>query len=264
MPFFDHDDVRLYYRLWEVDEPSAGLVFLHGGGEHSGQFSRLASRLNAEGINVWAIDHRGHGISGGERGAVPSFEPLVADAAALVDRIRAGFPELPLVIGGHSLGGWTSALLVVRDPSAYAGAILTGASLRRVAVLERSSKTKFVFDTSLLATDPAYLEELEKDPLVQLTLPPIDPSVFETAARELKDGLPQVQIPLLFINGTNDRLASIEDARHWHDTLATARLIEVQDGVHNVLNDVDYRATGAAVARFVREVTTGIPAGAAQ
>jgi hypothetical protein len=30
MPFFDSPDARLYYRAWEVDEPVAGFVFLHG------------------------------------------------------------------------------------------------------------------------------------------------------------------------------------------------------------------------------------------
>ncbi|GIF24053.1 alpha-beta hydrolase superfamily lysophospholipase [Actinoplanes tereljensis] len=55
MPFFDSSDARLYYRAWEVDEPVAAFLFLHGGGEHSGQFSRLASRLNAAGVAINAV-----------------------------------------------------------------------------------------------------------------------------------------------------------------------------------------------------------------
>src|SRR5206468_3430727 len=115
MPFFDSPDARLYYRAWEVDRPVAGFVFLHGGGEHSGQFSRLASRLNAAGVAVWAIDHQGHGISGGDRGMVRSLDVLARDALSLVGIVRERHPVLPLVLGGHSLGGWTTALVVARN-----------------------------------------------------------------------------------------------------------------------------------------------------
>ena len=45
MPFFDGQHERIYYREWEAEQPVAGLLWLHGGGEHSGQYSRLASAL---------------------------------------------------------------------------------------------------------------------------------------------------------------------------------------------------------------------------
>ncbi len=263
MPFFDSDRARIYYRLWEVDEPVAGLLFLHGGGEHSGQFSRLAARLNASDINVWAIDHRGHGISGGPRGFVSEVDVLVDDAASLTGIIRRDLPDLPLVVGGHSLGGWITALLLIRDPRPYVGAVLTGASLRGGPSLETDPKGDFAFDTSLLAADPSYLEELEKDPLVQLELPTVEPSPLAAAAQQIAGAFEQVDLPILIVNGTEDRLASIDDARHWRDALPEARLLEVHDGLHNVLNDVDYRTTTAAISDFVLEVTSS-PLGAAR
>jgi len=254
MPFFDTDRARIYHRLWEVDEPIAGFLFLHGGGEHSGQFSRLAARLNAQGINVWAIDHQGHGISGGPRGFVTAVDVLVEDAATLTGLIRADFPGLPLAVGGHSLGGWVTALLLLRDASPYVGGVLTGASLRGVPELDVDPAGDFTFDTSLLAVDPAYLEELEKDPLVQLELPTVTPSPLAAAEPAIAAGFAGVGLPILLINGADDRLAPIEDARHWRDALPDARLLEVPDGRHNVLNDVDHRATTAAIADFVLEV----------
>ncbi|MFF0145202.1 alpha-beta hydrolase superfamily lysophospholipase [Amycolatopsis sulphurea] len=256
MPFFDSPDARLYFRAWEVDEPVAGFVFLHGGGEHSGQFSRLASRLNAAGIDVWAIDHQGHGISGGERGVVRSLDVLARDALALADLVRERRPGLPLVIGGHSLGGWTTALVVTKNPDLFVGAVLTGASLRgRTAVGQPAPGDPFRFDISLLAADPDYLEELRKDPLVQLVLPEPEATAaaLAVAAEDLATAFPTVSLPVLLVNGTDDALASIEDARYWRERLPDARLVEIGGGLHNVLNDVDHVEAITAVRDFVLE-----------
>ncbi|MER7006847.1 alpha/beta fold hydrolase [Dactylosporangium sp. NPDC000555] len=263
MPFFTSSDTRLYYRAWEVDRPVAGFVFLHGGGEHSGQFSRLASRLNAAGIDVHAIDHRGHGISDGERGVVRSLDVLARDASALVDIVRERRPGLPLVIGGHSLGGWVTAAVVTGDPAPFAGAVFTGASLRgRTALDGPPPGESFAFDTSVLAADPDYLEELTKDPLVQLVLPEpeVTAAALAVAAERLATTFVDVTLPVLFVNGTRDALASIEDARHWHGTLANARLVEIPDGLHNVLNDVDHVRAIDAVRDFVLDVAAARPA----
>ena len=42
----------------------------------------------------------------------------------------------------------------------------------------------------------------------------------------------QVSLPVLIINGTADRLASVEDARYWRDQLDGARLVEIEDGLY--------------------------------
>jgi alpha-beta hydrolase superfamily lysophospholipase len=258
MPFFDSSEARLYYRSWTVDDdPIAGLVFLHGGGEHSGQFSRLAARLNGAGINVWAIDHRGHGISGGERGVIRSLDLLAQDAATLTAIVRDEHPGLPLFLGGHSLGGWTTAVVLSKGPAPYAGAVLTGASLRgRTALDAPGAGADFVFDTSVLAASPDYLEELEKDPLVQLVLPEPETSAAAIAAAErvIDPAFGSVTVPVLIINGTEDALAPVEDARYWRDTLPNARLVEIDGGLHNVLNDVDHVEAINAIRDFVLDV----------
>lgn len=258
MPFFQGTSARIYYRAWEVDEPLAGAIFLHGGGEHSGQFSRLASRLNAARVNVWAPDHVGHGISGGSRGVFGSVRALAADARTLTQIVADRHPGLPLVIGGHSLGGWTTAAVVSEDASPYAGAFLSGASLKDPATLPQTADGDFQFDLSVLAADPDYLEELERDPRVQLRLPEpaLDGNPLAEAAEELAESFPDVTLPVLIVNGTNDALAPIESARHWNEILTDSRLVEIDGGLHNVLNDVDYVQTNSLVRDFVLDVVS--------
>ena len=65
MPFIDHSKGRAYYRHWAAEEPRAVVVFLHGFGEHTGVYHRYGFALNAAGIDLWAVDQFGHGLSPG-------------------------------------------------------------------------------------------------------------------------------------------------------------------------------------------------------
>ena len=38
MPYFDGVSGRVYYRSWDAPDARAGIVFLHGYGEHSGLY----------------------------------------------------------------------------------------------------------------------------------------------------------------------------------------------------------------------------------
>ena len=258
MPFFDGQHERIYYREWDVVRPVAGVVWLHGGGEHSGQYSRLASALNGRGVNVWAPDHQGHGISGGAPHHSGGVTNIAADVERLLGIIRSSWPELPLVIGGHSLGGWTTALTIVRDASSYAGAVIVGASLQplSLSVAFESDDENLYFDTSVLAADPGYLEELEKDPLVHLAIPKSAPvgSSLNDVVPVLDAGLPDLDLPVLLISGTKDVLAPIDAVRDWATRIPGARQLEIVDGLHNVVNDVDHRQVSTAIADFVVDV----------
>src|SRR3954452_17559209 len=96
-------DGRLYYQAWSTEHPRADVVLAHGYAEHSGRYAHVAAALNAAGCDVWALDHRGHGRSAGERGNIESWEAVVADLDLLVDLAAAG--GRPVFLVGHSMGG---------------------------------------------------------------------------------------------------------------------------------------------------------------
>ncbi|MGZ8494054.1 MAG: serine aminopeptidase domain-containing protein, partial [Gemmatirosa sp.] len=69
------DGTRLVQRTWPAAAgvPAAGaLLLVHGLGEHTGRYERLAQRLNAWGFLVRGYDQYGHGQSEGGRGALPT------------------------------------------------------------------------------------------------------------------------------------------------------------------------------------------------
>ncbi|MFH5232328.1 alpha/beta hydrolase [Antrihabitans spumae] len=114
MPFFDGAGGQVHYRRWQVQNPRAGMVFLHGSRQHSGQYHRFARGLNALEIEVWALDHLGHGLSEGVVGELAPIEDLAHNAALLIDIARRDQPDLPLTLMGHSLGAVTAVVALAK------------------------------------------------------------------------------------------------------------------------------------------------------
>lgn len=106
------DELPLHVRQWTVKDPARGLVLLvHGLGEHVGRYAALAARLNRAGWDVAGYDHRGHGASGGPRGAIARPDSMLDDLSVVVDALRSEV-QRPLVLLGHSLGGLIAARFV--------------------------------------------------------------------------------------------------------------------------------------------------------
>ncbi len=53
MPTFTDDyGVRIHYKMWRVDEPTAVVQLAHGIGEHIGRYGELVEALNEAGYSV--------------------------------------------------------------------------------------------------------------------------------------------------------------------------------------------------------------------
>lgn len=79
-------------------------VFIHGTASQSKLYLPLADTLKKNGIATALIDLRGHGHSGGEKGKIPSLNALVRDLRLVLFQLKKKYPDLPLILGGHSLG----------------------------------------------------------------------------------------------------------------------------------------------------------------
>ncbi|WP_088283574.1 alpha/beta fold hydrolase [Ideonella sp. A 288] len=118
-PIATADGVPLQGHLWPASaRPARGTVLVvHGLGEHGGRYAALAAHLAALGWTVVAFDHRGHGASGGPRGAIPADDSLLADLGRVVEAVQAEHPG-PLVLLGHSLGGLLAGRFVAEGLAA--------------------------------------------------------------------------------------------------------------------------------------------------
>ncbi len=98
----------------------AGLVLVHGLGEHTGRYTAVMERLTAPGILAAGPDLPGHGFSDGKRGHIDSLETTHELIRETIDYLREQLPEgAPVGVFGHSMGG----LLVLDYLKAEPGAL---------------------------------------------------------------------------------------------------------------------------------------------
>jgi pimeloyl-ACP methyl ester carboxylesterase len=104
--FPTRDGETLYSRFFAADEPALTLLIVHGMTGESRQFNRTAGLLReATGAEVYALDLRGHGESGGRAGDVDHIGQYEEDLVDAIASLRERHPGRALVLSGHSMGG---------------------------------------------------------------------------------------------------------------------------------------------------------------
>ncbi|KAL2645505.1 hypothetical protein R1flu_013092 [Riccia fluitans] len=126
--------LSLYTHSWKPLEGTAkGLVFIcHGYGSDSGWLVQLTAIGFAErGYSVHAIDHQGHGKSGGLKGYIPSLDAVTDDCIQFFDSVRNAEENSGLrsFLYGESMGGAIVLLITLRQPNNFSGVMLNGAML---------------------------------------------------------------------------------------------------------------------------------------
>jgi alpha-beta hydrolase superfamily lysophospholipase len=115
--FQARDGTALGFRHYPAGSPATGraAIVIHGSSGSSGTtIHALSGALAAHGVETWAVDIRGHGVSGtrGDIGYVGQLEDDLADFVAVVRKTN---PTAPLSLVGHSAGGGF-ALRVAASP----------------------------------------------------------------------------------------------------------------------------------------------------
>lgn len=126
MPFFEGVTGAVHYRSWTTEHPRLALVFLHGLGQNSGHYHRFARVLNTEGIDVWAIDHVGHGLTEGELSDASQIAQLADNARQLAEIVHSERSGVPVALMGHSLGAATAVTTLVKDATGFDAVVLCG------------------------------------------------------------------------------------------------------------------------------------------
>lgn len=221
------DGVRLYHTSWLPEgEPRAIVLVSHGHGEHGGRYAELARHLAERGMAVHAIDHRGHGRSGGTRGHVDRFDQYVADLETWRRAVTADVPAgIPVFLLGHSLGGLIAIRHLQTHPEAgFRGAVLS-APLLGIAV--RAPRWKIALsgilsrvlprlpfsnelDPSMLSTAPGYVEAFRADALLHPTITPRLYTEIGAAMQAAFDAVDRIRLPVLVVAPTGDRVVSPE------------------------------------------------------
>lgn len=244
VPAGSDSDPALYYRHWPAENPRATVVLLHGIGESSNLYHRLAFALAAEGISTYAIDQPGHGFSAGDRGQPAPVAELARAGARLIEHARS---DVPLVVLGHSLGTTAAVLIADEGLARIDGIVVSGGPL---APWEPEVQLELTPDA--LSADPFYVDQLINDPFA---LPEPDLTAFFT--EDLPALWERLNRPLsvktLVLHGDDDPVVPVSVARRFAE--ATGAELIVYPGIrHDLLNDVGHAHVAADIVEFVSKV----------
>lgn len=228
-------------------EPAVGtargvLMICHGLVEHAGRYRRFAQAMAAQGLEVYAHDHRGHGRTKADDAPIGRFawkdgvQKVMADVMSIRTMVGERHPGLPVILFGHSMGGLIALNTAVSHPDRFDALSVWNSNLNpgimgRVAqVILRTEKmlkgsdvpsailpkaTLRIWNSKMpekrtsadwLSHDKAAVDAYVEDPLCQFEASiSLWQDVFEMSYRgpKLISRLPKA-MPILLVSGNED------------------------------------------------------------
>lgn len=235
-----------------MESSAPRLVLVHGSLSSVASWAAYSELL--PGLDVVSLDLPGHGVNQDEEYSTTSA--LEAIGAAV------GEATGPVVLAGHSLGGYLAALWTHRHPGRLAGLVLMGASgnpRSRLADLYKSfARLTERADHGKLGRSRARVarwvgvrpEQLDGQASYDI-LPTTWRSVFDECPPSI---MTTIDVPVLYLNGQFDQMRFHE--KQYVARTPHARLHTIKGATH--FAPLTHEPEVAAeLSAFVREVTSG-------
>lgn len=270
------DGISLPLYRWRPSGPTrATVALLHGLAEHAGRYAAVARRLNTAGIELVAVDLRGHGHAPGRRVYVKRFDDYLLDAQALLD--AAAQSCAPLFLMGHSMGGAVAALYAIERLDA-SGRRLSGLILSSPALAPGRDVPKWMLALSQVISrvypgfpameiDPALLSRVQpvvnanrNDPLVHHgAIPARTGAELLLAMARIERGRAGLRMPLLVFHGTADKLTEPDGSRAFgeHAGSPDKTLTLYEGSYHETMNDLDRDRVIEALVEWIEKRAVG-------
>jgi alpha-beta hydrolase superfamily lysophospholipase len=217
------DGLNIYAQSWEPEilSPKAVVCLVHGIGEHSNRYAHVAEAFTKAGYALFGADLRGHGKSEGPRGHFPSIDAVVQDIDLLLDHARIGYPGVPLILYGHSLGGILVLYYGLKQKPDVEGIIATSSGLR-TALEKQPAKilaAKILgslmpgvslptgLDQNAISQDKEVVAIYAADPLVHDRMSLGFGKIMLSAIRWIFEHAKEFSLPLLLMHGKSDSIA---------------------------------------------------------
>jgi len=262
------DGLQLYARTWLPEtEPNAIVCLVHGLGEHSGRYAHLAAFLNQAGYALLAFDLRGHGKSQGQRGYAPGFDVLLDDISHLLEEAAKRYPNRPVFLYGHSLGGTLVLDYALRRRPQLAGVIATGANFRTAfePPAWKISLGKIMYrvwpalsmsneiDRQGLSRDPEVVRAYNGDPLVHNRVTArLGIDLIQSGLWAIEHAA-ELSLPLLLMHGAADRITSAPASREFASRAGERCTLKVWDGFyHEIHNEPEQEQVFAFLLEWLK------------
>ena len=214
------NEITLSGLKWEVDKPKANLMLVHGAGEHIGRYDHWAKLFNDQQINVYGVDHYGHGNSPGTRGHIANYDLYLNEIQALKRMLDERDDNLPVLLYGHSLGGNIVLHWIIEHEKSVDYVIVSGPwiKLKLVPPPWKISLMKWLsgmlpalsqgneLDPNWLSRDKLVVNRYINDPLVHNKITLSAANILFQRAEILDKYSKQLSDKILIIHGLDDKI----------------------------------------------------------
>ena len=229
----------------------AMILLVHGLGEHILRYSSWADLFMKENIGFSGLNLPGHGNSDGNRGNIKNYNQLVEMIDTELGIINKTYPNVPVYIYGHSLGGGIVLYYLLKKNPRVKGAIVTSPWLKLsfepsrgkliLAAMMKNILPGLAQPSGLninhLSHDPAVAESYRTDPIVHGK---ISVSLFlgaMNAAHYSLQHASELKVPTLLIHGSDDHICSPEGSRQFAAASPMVDLKIWENGYHELHNE---------------------------
>ncbi len=208
----------LFLRWARPAQPRAGILLVHGYGEHSGRYAHVIEALAARRLAVVAPDHQGHGRTARVPGLIEDMEGLLSDLGSAHRRLLALAPA-PTFGLAHSMGALVFLRYLERYGDEFAGAVLNAPALkvpdriprwirafaRGVAKVAPRTPMQPFFNPERNSRDPVVQQAARDDPFAYQGWVRAGTSVqVMRLIADTRRDLSKITTPLLVTHGTDD------------------------------------------------------------
>jgi acylglycerol lipase len=251
--FTTADNIRLYEKTWGLDNAKGVVLITHGIAEHSGRYEHVALSLNSAGYSVVAFDLRGHGKSSGKRNYINSFQDYLNDLDEVLTRTKSIFPDLPLFLFGHSMGGGIVTLFTIEGKADVKGIILSAPSVKVSddisPLLQKISGLLSIIAPKLpavklesadISKDPSVVEAYDNDPLnYRGGILARTGSELLKSTKLISAQASTISLPILIMHGTSDKLADVSGSQMLYEKVSSQdKTLKLYEGLyHEIFNE---------------------------
>jgi alpha-beta hydrolase superfamily lysophospholipase len=246
--------VRIVYDVWTPDvTPRAVVILSHGFGEHARRYDHVSARFGREGLVTYALDHRGHGRSGGKRVLVKDISEYTGDFDTLVGIATQEHPGVTRIVLGHSMGGGIVFAYGVEHPDDYDLMVLSGPAVaaqtavspllawlaKAIGAIAPGLPVQQL-DVGAISRDPAVVNAYNTDPLVHHGKVPAGLArALMLVGETMTQRAASLTAPLLVVHGSVDRLIPVDGSRQLVAAVGSPDVeLKVYPGLyHEVFNE---------------------------
>lgn len=222
-----------FLRSWQTGSADA-LLIMHGLGGHGGWYIDMGNALAAQGLSVYAMDHRGFGRSGGFPGHIDDYQTFLDDIQFVLAEIRQRHPAGNIYLLGHSMGGLFAAHFAATHADMLAGLLLLNPWIGDTSkfrifdiiaiLLGGLFKSKHYWttgNTATMTTNPPALQMLNAD--IYWHKQVTSSLLFQTTRMRLAMSsiAKAITLPTLIMQAEADKAIKIGANRQFYEALAS-------------------------------------------